>query len=83
LGVALAKVTPGLPGDTETITGVGSTTLGGEVTLTNGDLTYTAQSNVLTSDGHGGTMLSLGASGDIDFVGVAPGHLTASQFHIG
>jgi hypothetical protein len=37
----------------------------------------------LQGDGHGGTALSLGASGSIDFVGVAPGTLTASRFQIG
>ena len=38
----LAQVTPGVFGDTETITGVGKTNAGGVVTLTNGDLTYSA-----------------------------------------
>jgi hypothetical protein len=38
----LAQVTPGVTGDTETITGVGNTSAGGVVTLTNGDLTYSA-----------------------------------------
>jgi hypothetical protein len=37
----------------------------------------------LKSDGNGGTMLSLGTSGHIDFAGAAVGSLTASQFHIG
>lgn len=43
----LAQVTPGLIGDTETITGFGPTADGGQVTLTNGDLTYTAQGGAL------------------------------------
>jgi hypothetical protein len=41
----LAQVTPGVTGDTETITGVGKTSAGGMVTLTNGDLTYSAPNN--------------------------------------
>ncbi|MGC1411472.1 MAG: hypothetical protein WA864_21300 [Acetobacteraceae bacterium] len=38
----LAQVTPGVTGDTETITGVSKTSAGGVLTLTNGDLTYSA-----------------------------------------
>jgi hypothetical protein len=38
----LAQVKPGVTGDTETITGVGKTSAGGVVTLTNGDLIYSA-----------------------------------------
>jgi hypothetical protein len=41
----LAKVKPGLAGDTETLTAFGPTSMGGLVALTNGDLTYGAQSN--------------------------------------
>jgi len=37
----------------------------------------------LTSDGHGGTMLALGAHGTIDFLGLGQSHLTAANFHIG
>ena len=37
----------------------------------------------LQTDGHNGTMLSLGASGQIDFAGMALGSLHASQFRIG
>ena len=37
----------------------------------------------LHSDGNGGTLLSLGASGQIDFMGVAQGTLTASRFQVG
>lgn len=36
----------------------------------------------LQSDGHGGTLLPLGASGQIDFAGVQPSQLTASQFEL-
>jgi Ca2+-binding RTX toxin-like protein len=37
----------------------------------------------LQSDGNGGTLLSLGASGQIDFVGVPVGALKVANFHIG
>ena len=37
----------------------------------------------LQSDGHGGTLLSFGAAGHIDFVGVAVGTLKAASFQIG
>jgi hypothetical protein len=37
----------------------------------------------LHSDGNGGTLLSLGHSGSIDFLGVAPAQLHASNFRIG
>ena len=43
----LAQVKPGLTGDTETITAVGLTSKGGVVTLTNGELAYSAPSNGL------------------------------------
>jgi hypothetical protein len=43
----LAQVTPGLIGDTETLTAFGTTSDGGQIALTNGDLTYTAQSATL------------------------------------
>ena len=48
-----------------------------------GYLTGKAVVAALHSDGHGGAALSLGASGQIDFAGVALGSLHASQFHIG
>jgi hypothetical protein len=37
----------------------------------------------LTTDNHGGTLLSLGSHGSVDFQGVAKGQLTANNFHIG
>jgi hypothetical protein len=37
----------------------------------------------LASDGSGGSLLSLGANGSIDFVGVAPTSLSAANFKIG
>lgn len=43
----------------------------------------TAAYSALTSDGHGGAMLSLGTSGSIDILGIAPSHLSASNFQIG
>ena len=42
----LAQVKPGLVGDTEKITAIGTTSAGGEVTLTNGDLTYALSSSI-------------------------------------
>ena len=45
----LAQVKPGLVGDTETITAFGTTSAGGVVKLTNGDLTYGALSSGLLS----------------------------------
>ena len=48
---------------------------------------YTSAASVvaaLTSDGHGGALLSFGASnGSVDFAGVAPSALHASNFQIG
>ena len=37
----------------------------------------------LGTDGHGGSLLSLGAHGSIDFQNVPKTQLTASNFHIG
>jgi hypothetical protein len=37
----------------------------------------------LGSDGHGGSLLSLGANGSIDFVSIPPSQLTAHNFRIG
>ena len=42
----LAQVKPGLTGDTETITAFGTTSAGGVVKLTNGDLTYALSSTI-------------------------------------
>jgi hypothetical protein len=36
----------------------------------------------LTTDNHGGTLLSLGAHGSIDFQGIAKSQLSANNFHI-
>jgi hypothetical protein len=72
--------------------------LGGEVNITNfstalgtvdlapglGFSTAAAIAAAVTSDGHGGSLLTFGSSlGSIDFVGVAVGSLTASNFKIG
>ena len=35
------------------------------------------------TDGHGGSLLSFGAHGSIDFLSVPPSELHASNFHIG
>jgi hypothetical protein len=37
----------------------------------------------LTSDGHGGTLLSFGTAGSLDFVNMAATHLAANHFAIG
>jgi hypothetical protein len=37
----------------------------------------------LTTDNHGGSLLSLGSHGAIDFQGIAKSQLTAGNFHIG
>ena len=42
-----------------------------------------AAASTLTSDGHGGSLLALGAAGSIDFAGVAPSAMHASNFKIG
>ena len=58
----------------------------GIIDLLNGVGGYTSASQAfaaLTSDGFGGSKLSLGRSGTIDFVGVAPSSLHASNFKIG
>jgi hypothetical protein len=58
----------------------------GVIDLTGGVGGYSRVSSVLSalqSDGHGGVLLSLGASGHIDFVGVPLGALTATRFSIG
>ena len=39
--------------------------------------------NALTSDSHGGTLLSFGTAGSLDFVNTAAGQLTANHFAIG
>ncbi len=37
----------------------------------------------LTTDNHGGSLLSLGTHGSVDFQGIAKSQLTANNFHIG
>jgi hypothetical protein len=59
---------------------------GGLINLLNGaggDGSVTQIMNALHSDGNGGTLLSLDASGSIDFAGVAPSQLHASNFKVG
>ena len=53
----MAKITPGLAGDTETLTTFGATSAGGLVALINGDLTYGAQAN--------GTLAHIPANGSV------------------
>lgn len=59
---------------------------GGVVDLLQGAGGYTSAGSVvsaLTSDGHGGMTLALGANGSIEFANVAPGTLTSANFKIG
>jgi uncharacterized repeat protein (TIGR03803 family) len=67
------------------LSGFGADT-SGIIDLLNGAGGYTNASQAfaaLTSDGAGGSKLSLGADGSIDFVNVAPSSLHASNFKIG
>ena len=48
-----------------------------------GFTTATQAFKALTSDQHGGSLLSLGGGHSIDFAGVPPNHLSASNFKIG
>jgi Ca2+-binding RTX toxin-like protein len=69
----------------DTITGFGTTDTSGVVDLKNNVGGYTSTAaivNALQSDGHGGTMLSIG-TGSIDFVNTAANQLHASNFKIG
>ena len=69
-----------------TVSGFGADTasgvfdlLGGEGGYTNAGAAYAA----LTSDGHGGSLLSFGTAGSLDIVGVAKTSLSAANFKIG
>jgi hypothetical protein len=58
----------------------------GVVELLGGIGHFTSTAGVLSalkSDGHGGTLLSFGSQGSLDFAGVAPSQLHASNFEIG
>ena len=48
-----------------------------------GYATAAAAFHALTSDGAGGSLLSLGIDGSIDLLGVAPGALKVTNFKIG
>ncbi|RBP16188.1 hypothetical protein DFR50_106150 [Roseiarcus fermentans] len=68
------------------IAGVANDLHGGVIDLLNGTGGYAtgaAAFNALTSDGSGGSLLSLGADGSIDLAGVAKSKLSASSFQIG
>jgi hypothetical protein len=73
-------------GASETFSGFNTDTTG-VVHLLNGIGGYTSVDQVISSglsdDGHGGTSLSLGTGGNIDFAGVPLGHLQPSNFQIG
>jgi uncharacterized repeat protein (TIGR03803 family) len=71
---------------TDTITGFGSSDVHALLELLHGAGGYGSAAAVVSalhSDSHGGTLLSLGASGSIDFLGTAPSQLHASNFQIG
>lgn len=51
--------------------------------LTGGYASASAAYAALTSDGNGGSLLALGASGSIDIAGVAKSSLSAANFKIG
>ncbi|MGD0634250.1 MAG: hypothetical protein ABSA13_08235 [Beijerinckiaceae bacterium] len=85
LGNAL-RINIGSGTQTDTISGLGSTDTSGVVDLKNGVGGYTSVTAIvdaLHSDGHGGTILTLGTTGSIDFVGIAPSQLHASNFAVG
>ncbi len=66
----------------ETISGFGNDS-SAVIALLNGVGGYTSTAQILSafhSDAHGGSLLSLGASGSLDLVGVAPSSLNASNF---
>ena len=67
------------------ISGFG-TDAAGIVDLINGVAGFASASQAfaaLTSDGHGGSLLSLGVNGSIDLAGVAPSSLHVANFKIG
>jgi autotransporter passenger strand-loop-strand repeat protein len=71
---------------TDTISGFGTSDVFGVVDLKNGVGGFNSVAAIvdaLHSDGHGGTVLSLGNNGSIDFVGTAPNQIHASNFAIG
>ena len=58
----------------------------GVIDLLNGVGGYSSAAaavHALTSDGSGGSLLSLGSFGAIDFVGIAPSLINAGNFKIG
>ena len=72
------------PGGNDIIKGFGATR-GGVIDLMGGNGGFTSAAAVvkaLVSDGSGGTLLHLGTSSSIDFVGLTPHSLTAANFHI-
>ncbi len=85
LGSAL-RILIGSNTQTDTITGFGSTDKLGVIELLNGVGGYASAAAIVSalhSDGHGGSLLTLGTTGSIDFLGVAPSQLTAANFKVG
>jgi DNA uptake protein ComE-like DNA-binding protein len=71
---------------TDTISGFGTNDANAVLDLKNGAGGYTSVAEIakaLHSDGNGGTMLLLGATGSIDFLGTKPSQLHASNFAVG
>ena len=74
----------GLGAGNSMISGVGSDPafaldlIGGVGGYTSGAAAYAA----LTTDGHGGSLLALGSTGSVDFLGVAATQLSAGNFHV-
>jgi hypothetical protein len=71
---------------TDTLTNFGSGDPYGVVDLINGVGGFASVNGIVAAlhgDGHGGALLVLGSTGSIDFAGVAPTQLHASNFAIG
>ncbi len=69
-----------------TVSGFGADTASGVFDLLGGEGGYTtagAAYAALTSDGHGGSLLSFGTAGSLDIVGVGKTSLSAANFKIG
>ena len=68
------------------VSGFGADTASGVFDLLGGEGAYTtagAAYAALTSDGHGGSLLSFGTNGSLDIAGVAKSSLSAADFKIG
>jgi Ca2+-binding RTX toxin-like protein len=80
------RIELGSNAETLSLTGFGTTDTSGIIDLLNGVGGYTSASaalGALHSDGHNGTLLSLGSTGSIDFANTARSQLRAANFAIG